>query len=508
MTRKLAFAFAISALIAVPVAAQTTDAQAVLRAAAANMGVANMTSIQYSGSGWVGAVGQNFAPDRDWPRFDLKSYTRTIDFNTMSSREDMVVVQGANVQQGGGGTPIVGEQTRTQLVSGNFAWNMNGNTAAPQPAAAEQRALEIMLTPYGFLKAAMANNPTAITRNEYGQRVTVVSFTAFGKYRVNGTINASNEVQRVQTWIPSPVVGDQYYENVYTLYKTVNGIKVPGRWHQHQDYDDGGESPNVQGGDHAFELNAISDIKLNVPNAALTVPADVRSATIQPVRIASTKLADGVWLIGGGTHNSLAVEARDHIVVIEAPLNEDRSLATIAEVYRLIPNKPIKYLVNTHHHWDHSGGIRTYVHEGATIVTHENNKPFYKEMIHARPWTLKPDRMSLAPPEEWSEGYVFETVREKFILGDDTHPVELYTVQGLQHAAGMLMVYLPKEKILVNADLYTPPAAGAPMPTPNLSARIFNNNIQRLKLDVTTHVPIHGNPGPSAQFTQIMSAAR
>lgn len=147
MTRKLAFAFAISALIAVPVAAQTTDAQAVLRAAAANMGVANMTSIQYSGSGWVGAVGQNFAPDRDWPRFDLKSYTRTIDFNTMASREDMVVVQGANVQQGGGGTPIVGEQTRTQLVSGNFAWNMNGNTAAPQPAAAEQRALEIMLTP-------------------------------------------------------------------------------------------------------------------------------------------------------------------------------------------------------------------------------------------------------------------------------------------------------------------------------------------------------------------------
>ena len=112
--------------------------------------------------------------------------------------------------------------------------------------------------------------------------------------------------------------------------------------------------------------------------------------------------------------------------------------------------------MNTHHHWDHLGGIRTYVHEGATVVTHEGNRPYYQEVLRARPWVLQPDRFSLHPPEEWSEGYIFETVREKYILGDDTRTVELYNVQGLAHALGMLIAYFPKEKIVVQADLYNP----------------------------------------------------
>ena len=504
MANRIWLLVAAATLAFTPAAAQ--DAQSILRAASTAMGANNMTSFQVSGTGYVGAVGQNFAPDRDWPHFELKSYTRTVDLATGSSREDMVVVQGNNPQQGGGGTPIVGEQRRVQLVSGNVAWNMNGDTVVPQPALSEQRQIEVMLTPYGFLKAAMAagNNATVVTRNEYGQRVTVVSFMALGKYRINGTINAQNLVQRTQTWIPNPVVGDQYYENVYTLYRNMGGVQVPGRWHQHQDFDDGG-TPNPSGGDHAFSLDAVSDFKVNVPNAALTVPAEARNATVLAVRVESSRLGEGLWLIGGGTHNSVAIEFKDYVAVIEAPLNEERSLAVIAEVTKLVPNKPIRYVVNTHHHWDHLGGIRTFVHEGATIVTHEGNKRYYQEVLQARPWVLKPDRYSMFPPEEWSEGYVFETVREKYVLGDDTRTVELYNVQGLQHAAGMLIAYFPKEKIVVNADLYTPPAAGAPMPTPNLSARIFYNNLQRLKLDVQTIVPIHGNPGPMAQFVQIMS---
>ena len=158
-----------------------------------------------------------------------------------------------------------------------------------------------------------------------------------------------------------------------------------------------GTSPNVSGGDHAFGLETISDVKLNVANAALTVPDEVRSATIEPVRVQSQKLGDGLWLIAGGSHNSVAVEFRDHAAVIEAPLNEERSIAVIGEVNKLIPNKPIKFVVNTHHHWDHLGGIRTYVHEGATVITHEANRPYYQEVLRARPWTLQPDRFSLSP---------------------------------------------------------------------------------------------------------------
>ena len=424
----------------------------------------------------------------------------------MSSKEEYVRVQGNNPPRGGGaGFPFLTAQRVTNLVSGNYAWTLNAQgQPVPQPAEADLRRLEIFLTPYGFLKGAMAPgaNPTIVTRREYGGRVSVVSFVAFGKYRVNGTINAQNLVQRVQTWVPNPVVGDLYYENVYTNYQDMGGVKVP-RFHQHQDYDDGGNMPNVSGGDHAFGLETVSDIRLNVANAALTVPSEVRSATTEPVRVQSQKLGDGLWLIGGGSHNSVAVEFRDHVAVIEAPLNEERSLAVIGEVNRLIPNKPIRFVVNTHHHWDHLGGIRTFVHEGAAVITHEANRPYYQEVLRARPWVLQPDRFSLHPPEEWSEGYIFETAREKYVLADDTRTVELYSVAGLAHAAGMLMAYFPKEKIVVQADLYNPQAAA-----PNASNRTFYQNLQRLKLEVTTIVGIHGNPAPMSQFVQFVSKAQ
>jgi hypothetical protein len=192
MAKRFWLSLSLAALVAGPGAAQ--DPRSVLQAAANAMGVANMESIQYSGTGWQGMVGQNYAPADDWPRVDLTSYTRTIDFDTMSSREEFVRVQGSNPGRGGG-VPVVGEQRVTNFVSGNYAWTLNAQgQPVPQPADAELRRLDIFLTPWGFLKGAMAPgaNPTMVTRNEYGGRVSVVSFIAFGKYRVNGTIISEN----------------------------------------------------------------------------------------------------------------------------------------------------------------------------------------------------------------------------------------------------------------------------------------------------------------------------
>jgi glyoxylase-like metal-dependent hydrolase (beta-lactamase superfamily II) len=199
----------------------------------------------------------------------------------------------------------------------------------------------------------------------------------------------------------------------------------------------------------------------------------------------------------------VAIEFGDHVVVIEAPLNEERSLAVIGEVNRLVPSKPIRFIVTTHHHWDHLGGLRAYVHEGATVITHESNKPYYQEVLRAGIWTLEPDRFSLYPPEEWSEGYIFETLNQRYVLADDTQRVEIYTVQGLAHAAGMLIAYIPSEKIVVQADLYTSGAT-----TPNASARAFYRNLQRLDLDVETIVGIHGSPAPMSEFTAFVGAGR
>jgi glyoxylase-like metal-dependent hydrolase (beta-lactamase superfamily II) len=307
-------------------------------------------------------------------------------------------------------------------------------------------------------------------------------------------------LELVQTWIPNPVYGDMLYELRYTNYKDFGGVKYPTLLHIHQG------DPRLSAAHNSMEI-ALTSVQPNAIVPALAVPDAVRSAVAPPERAASQRLADGVWLIAGGSHNSLAVDFRDFVTVIEAPLNEERSLAVLGEVAKLIPNKPIRYVVNTHHHFDHTGGLRTYLAQGATIVTHQGNREYYENVLfNPAPRTLQPDRFSTFYPYfvGGRRPLPIETVGQKYVISDGARTLDLYPVQGLDHAAGMLLAYFPKDKILVNADLYTPPAQGAAAPALNANLRTLKQNIQRLKLDVAQHVPIHGQPGPDAQFVQIV----
>ena len=126
------FLVVLSILMVLPASAQ--DATAVLEAASAAMGAGNLNSIQYSGTeGWVGAVGQSFAPGENYPRVELTRYTRTIDYGARSSKEEVTVIQGDYPARGGGRMPIRGERQRTSMVSGNYAWNMQGDNLNPAP---------------------------------------------------------------------------------------------------------------------------------------------------------------------------------------------------------------------------------------------------------------------------------------------------------------------------------------------------------------------------------------
>jgi glyoxylase-like metal-dependent hydrolase (beta-lactamase superfamily II) len=494
--------------------AAAQDARAVLQVVARHIGADTMRCLTYSGTGWVGAVGQNFTPRDDWPRVELASYTKTVDFEARSAREEQVRRQGSYPARGGGGVPLQGEVRQINLVSGSHAWALQGATPTPQPAAAVQRQLDIWLTPHGFVKAALeAANPVMLTRYEGGEgggrsKVTVISFTALGRFRVNGTINEQNQIERVQTWIPNPVIGDMYYETVYSNYRDFGTVKFPTRFHHHDDLDDTSSgNPVVRGGHHGFELTTVRDVQANACGEAVAVPEAVRKAAIPPVRVESQKLGNGLYLLGGGSHNSVAVEFRDFVAVVEAPQTEARSIAVIAEIRKLIPGKPISYVVNTHHHFDHSGGLRAYVHEeGSAIVTYHGNRDFYGQEVFSlsRQRTLEPDRLSLHPPEEAAEGYRFETVVQRHTLSDGTRSMDVHVVQGLNHVEGMLMAYLPAERMLIEADMFNAPAAGAPPPQPTAAAKTFLTNVRRLKLDVATIVPIHGPATPWGDFLKIV----
>jgi glyoxylase-like metal-dependent hydrolase (beta-lactamase superfamily II) len=170
-------------------------------------------------------------------------------------------------------------------------------------------------------------------------------------------------------------------------------------------------------------------------------------------------------------------------------------VAVIAEEKKLTPDKPIRYLINTHHHFDHSGGLRTYVAEGATIVTHESNKAYYEKAFKA-PHTLNPDRQHSGKKKA-----KIMTMGAKHLMSDNARTVELHHIQGNPHNSGIVMAWLPKEKLLVEVDVYSPLAPNAPLPaTPPPAMVNLYENILRLNLEVSQIVPLHGRVVPLAEL--------
>src|SRR5712692_11342476 len=206
MVKKLFVALPTLALLAGVALAQ--DAKTVLQNATKAMG--DVKSIQFSGTGHLSAVGQAWNPSSPWPETIVKSYTKTIDYGSQSAREELVRNEGDPPAKGGA-APFGGDQKQVNLVSGQYAWNQPGNAAQPALAAADERQLQIWLTPHGFLKAAMENNATA----KKGSGGTIVSFTS-GKFKINGTIDSQNMVTRTETWIENPVLGDMPVEATYS----------------------------------------------------------------------------------------------------------------------------------------------------------------------------------------------------------------------------------------------------------------------------------------------------
>ncbi len=482
MWKKLIIAFV--ALVLVPQLGNAQDAKAVLDGTAKAMG--DVKSLQYTGSGANFALGQNPSPTAPWPRFNVKNFTRTIDYDTPSMRDEIVRTQAEPAERGGGGLPLTGEQRQIQTVSGAHAWTQTGD-AAPAPAltATADRLNQLWITPHGVIKAAIKHNATVQTQTEGGKKMTIISFAVPGELKVKAFVNDHNLVEKVESLSTNPVLGDMLTETTYADYKDFGGVQFPTKITQ------------KAGGFPTLDL-AASEVKANAP-VDIQVPDNVRQAS---VKVQTDKVADGVWYLTGGTHHSVLVEMNDHLVVIEGPQDDARANAVIAEVKKTVPNKPIKYVVNTHHHFDHAGGLGPFVAEGATIITHDVNKAFLEQSL-AAPRTVKADKLAQSGKKAVVEG-----MQEKRVLSDGTRTVELYLIQGNLHHDGIIMAYLPKEKVLVEADVFTPAAPNAALPTqPDPNSVALYDNIERLKLAVDQILPIHGRKVPLADLQKSIGKA-
>lgn len=454
-------------------AALAQNADAVIQRAQKAMG--DVKSIRYSGTGHLGAVGMNWNATSPWHTSALSSYIRTIDYPSASSTEEMTRSQ-ENPPMLGGEAPFVDVIHEGRRVSGKYAWNQPANAnpplppnvARPVPDMAYERGLQIWLTPHGFLKAAAENHASAQTGEEAGQKVTILTFTT-GKNKITGTIDARNLVTAVKTRVPNPVLGDMLVESAYSDYKDFNGVKFPAHILE------------KQGGFPTLDL-VVTSAQANVEGAALQVPEAAQRAAVTPEKVTPEKLADGVWMLHGRASSGL-IEFRDFVAVVDAPTDESRSLQVIAAVKQLVPNKPIRYVINTHHHFDHSGGLRTYVAEGATVITHEGNKAFY-ESVWKQPRTMEPDKLSQNPKEA-----SFITYKSKYVLTDGNRTVEVHLTIGDLHDEFLSFAYLPKEKLLIEVDDFSDRYATS------LSLGLWNNllgNLHRLNLEVDRISPLHG----------------
>src|SRR5215475_5702084 len=247
MLKKLIFVFA--ALVLIPELGSAQDSKAVRDGVAKSMGDAK--SLQYAGSGAYFFLGQSPSPGAPPPRFNLKSYTRTIDYDTPSMRDEFVRTQAEPGARGGGGVPLVGEQRQLQALSGTQAWNQVGeNPPTPALAAVTDRLHKLWITPHGVIKAAIRHNATAAT--DGGKKV--ITFTVPGELKVKAWLSDKSLIEKVESWSTNPVLGDTQTDTLYADYKEFGGIQFPTKITQ------------KAGGFPTLELT-VTEVKPNAPVA-------------------------------------------------------------------------------------------------------------------------------------------------------------------------------------------------------------------------------------------------
>lgn len=446
----------------------------VLPRAAQAMGADQVNTLRYSAEGTGWSFGQAYQPGTAWPKVTLHAFTRSIDYGAGAMRDEVVLSRAE--PRGGGGYPLQGQQRNDQYIAGDIAWNVTGTNVTPGPRFLIDRTHQLWITPHGVLKAAQLHN-AKVARAEGGG--STLAFTHPGRYAATVHLGADHLVSRVESTVPDPVMGDTRAVTTYSDYRDVGGgVRFPMRVQQ------------TLGGHPVLDL-AIKDVQ---PNATLAI-AVPDAARNQGENVSADAVAPGVWFLAGGSHNSVAIEMADHLILVETPLNDARTQAVIDRVKQLAPGKPIRTAVNSHAHFDHSGGVRAAVAEGATVVTGAVNMPYFQRVL-AQPNSVRPDALSRAGRAPQLRG-----VADRLDIGDASRPVEVHAITGGNHAEGFVMVYLPRERLLIQADAFTPPAPNTPPPT-TANANNVNlvDNIERLRLGVDRILPLHGRVVPVSEL--------
>jgi len=478
------------AVVPVLVVAPHTSAQqpgrALIEEVAQAMGgrdrILAVRTLVLEGTGENYSLGQNPSPEAPLPVFAVTELRRSIDFANKrwrheQSREPRFLTGNTAAQ-------------RARLGYDGVAYDIlaDGTTRRAAARADAERANELLYHPIGFLQVALAPG-TELTEERSSGQLRHVRMNAAGN-KLSIFIDRQTKLPvRIEKIEYNPVLGDVVLESQLSDWRTVDGLMLPMRSVWRMD----GKWPLTD-----FRFSRAS---VNADIGDISAPPAVRTA--QPlappvINVTSEEVAPGVWYLAGQSHHSVAIEMRDHLLLVEAPQSDARTLAVIEKARTLRPGKPVRAVINTHHHFDHSGGVRAAIAEGLPVITHERNKAFFEELAGRR-HSIVVDALGKSRRPTRVQG-----VGARTVLSDGARNVEIHHIRGSRHAETLLMVYLPAEKLLIEADVYSPPAPNATTVFPAPFAANLVENIDRLGLNVDRIVPIHG---PVVPISALRAAA-
>ncbi len=452
---------------------------ALMAQAQAALGSAALKTLTITGHGTGASVGQAHAPGMPWPKLQVRALSRSLNFEASSFREEFI--HSRIEPLGGGAVPFMGngESRGVVLAREAFAWDVVGVATVAAPAALPERMHDLWTsTPQGAIKAAARHGARAGVRRDFLRRWDTLSFELPGLFSATLVLEDTGLISSIESNVQHAVLGQMPVVTRFLDYQPHAGLMLPSRIVQ------------LQGGHPALDLQ-VSREDAN-ETVEITVPDDVRAAT---ETVTVDKVADGVWFLAGGTHNSVAIEQAGQVVVVELPLHAGRARAVLNAANLLVAGKPAQTVINTHHHFDHAGGLRTAAAAGATIVTSALARPYLEAAL-----LVSPARGAVATaPAGRAAGFV--AVDGQAVLEDAVRPIEIYELLGSIHARGLLAVWLPGERLLIQAGAYTPGAPDAPPPAvPDPNHLNLVQNLERLGIVPRLILPLQGRVVPAANL--------